>query len=152
VPTLAVSNVATPALQLTASLPTTPVSVQLVTVALVVPSYIFAAAATVAVTVAAVIVAVVVAVVDASVYFPASGPPSVSPFTVTVFPAPGVADVNVAVPVQVTTSPAINPVNAQLESVALVVPSYALFAAVTVAAVVADLIVAVVVAVRDDKV
>jgi len=45
----------------------TPVSVQLVSVALVVPSYAFVATATVAVTVAALIVAVVVAVVLASV-------------------------------------------------------------------------------------
>jgi hypothetical protein len=62
-PTLGVSNVAAPGLQLTASLPTTPVSVQLVTVAEVVPSNVLFAAVTVAVTVAALIVAVVTAVV-----------------------------------------------------------------------------------------
>ena len=49
-PTLAVSNVAEPALQLTTSLPTTPVSVQLVTVALVEPSYALFAAAIAGVT------------------------------------------------------------------------------------------------------
>ena len=67
VPTLAVSNAAVPAVQVTTSLPTTPVSVQLVTVALVVPSYGLLAAVTVALTVTAVIAAVVVAVVEASV-------------------------------------------------------------------------------------
>ena len=66
-PTLGVANVAVPPVQLTTSPPTTPVSVQLVSVALVVPSYALFAAVTVGVSVAAVIAAVVVAVVVASV-------------------------------------------------------------------------------------
>src|SRR5258705_121289 len=53
--------------QVTTSAPTTPLSVQLVTVAFVVPSYGLVAPASVGVPVAAVIAAVVVAVVDASV-------------------------------------------------------------------------------------
>jgi hypothetical protein len=75
-------------------------------------------------------------------------PPSVSPLTVTVFPAPTLAVSNVAVPLQVTASAPTTPVNAQL-AVATVVPSYSLFDAVTVA--VSDLVViaAVVVAVAD---
>jgi hypothetical protein len=67
VPTLADAKVALPAAQLTVSPARTPVSVQLVIVALGVVSYALFAALTVAVTVAAVMFAVVVAVVDASV-------------------------------------------------------------------------------------
>ena len=62
---------------------------------------------------------------------PAAAPVSVSPLAVTVLPAPTVAVANAAVPVQPTTSPATKPVNVQLASVALVVPSYVLFDAVT---------------------
>jgi hypothetical protein len=63
----------------------------------------------------------------------ALAPDSVSPLAVTVFPAPTVADANVALPAHVTTSPPITPVSTQLVSVALGEPSYALFAAVTAA-------------------
>ena len=66
VPTLADANAAVP-VQVTTSPPTTPVSVQLASVALVVPSYGLFVTVTVGVAVAAVIAAVVVAVVDASV-------------------------------------------------------------------------------------
>src|SRR5438093_280641 len=97
----------------------TPVSVQLVSVALVVPSYGLVAAVT------------------------------VRPLTVTVFPVPTPAVSKAAVPVQPATSPLRRPVSVQLVSVALVVPSYALSAAVTVAVTVAAVIAAVVVAVGD---
>src|SRR5260221_7423292 len=106
---------------------------QLVSVALVVPSYAFVATATVGVTVAALIVAVVVAVVESEEHTPALQPPSDSPRPLTLLPEPTLADANAAVPVHVTTSPLITPVSVQLVSVALVVPSYALFAAATVA-------------------
>src|SRR4029079_7574056 len=66
VPTLAVSNVAVP-VQVTTSGLTTPASVQVDSVALVVRSYGLLATVTVGVSVTAVIEAVVVAVVDASV-------------------------------------------------------------------------------------
>src|SRR2546430_719313 len=97
-PTLADPKAAVP-VHVTTSAPTTPVSAQLVTVALVVPSYGLFATATVGVTVTAVIAAVVVAVVDASVYSLAAAPDSVSPLTVTVLPVPTLADANAAVPV-----------------------------------------------------
>jgi hypothetical protein len=66
VPTLADANVAPAAAQLTVSPPRTPVSVQVVIVALDVVSYGLFATVTVAVTVIAVMFAVVVAVVLAS--------------------------------------------------------------------------------------
>src|SRR5206468_678954 len=103
VPTLAEPNAAVP-VQVTTSPPTTPASVQLVTVALVVPSYGLFATMTVGVTVTAVIAAVVVAVAEASVYSLAAAPVSVRPLTVTVFPVPTLADAKAAVPVHVTTS------------------------------------------------
>src|SRR5204862_34349 len=56
-----------------------------------------------------------------------------SPLTVTVFPAPTLAVVNVALPVQVTSSAPTTPLSAQLASVALVVPSYDLSVATTTA-------------------
>ena len=65
-PTAADPNAALP-VQLTASAPITPVSTQLASAALVVPSYGLLDTATVGVSVTAVITAVVVAVVDARV-------------------------------------------------------------------------------------
>ena len=59
---------------------------------------------------------------------------------------------NAAVPVQVTTSPPTTPASVQLVSVALVVPSYALLATVTVGVRVSAVIAAVVVAVVLDSV
>src|SRR5438309_11657425 len=107
---------------------------------------------TVGVTVSAVIAAVVVAVVDASVYSLPAAPDSVSPLTVTVLPVPTLADAKPAVPVHVTTSPVITPVSVQVVSVALVVPSYGLFATMTVGVTVSAVIAAVVVAVVDASV
>src|SRR5438874_11065675 len=98
-------------LHVTTSLPTMPASVQLVTVALVVPSYGLLATATVGVTVTAVIAAVVVAVVDASVYSLAAAPDRVSPPTLVRSSVPTLADPNAAVPVQLTTSPVMTPVS-----------------------------------------
>src|SRR5207244_12590807 len=72
----------------TTSPPMTPVSVQLVTVAVVVPSYGLFATMTVGVSVTTVIAAVVVAVVEASVYPLAAGPDSIRPLTVTFLPVP----------------------------------------------------------------
>ena len=54
-------------------------------------------------------------------------------------------------PVHATTSPPSAPVTVQLVSVALVVPSYTLFAAVTAGVTVSAVIAAVVVAVVDDS-
>jgi hypothetical protein len=53
---------------------------------------------------------------------------------VTAFPVPTLAVANAAVPVQLTTSPPITPLSVHPASVALAVPSYPLFAAVTVGA------------------
>jgi hypothetical protein len=66
---------------------------------------------------------------------------------VTVFPAPTLAVLNAAVPVQLATSPPRRPASVQLVTVALVVPLYGLFATATVGVTVAAVIVAVVVAV-----
>jgi hypothetical protein len=78
----------------------------------------------------------------------ADAPDSVSPVAVTVLLVPTLADANVALPaVHVTVSPPITPVRVQLVIVALVVVSYALFAAVTVAVTLTAVIFAVVVAV-----
>src|SRR5258706_14065996 len=104
----------------------TPVSVQLVSVALVVPSYGLLAAATVGVTVTAVIAAVVVAVVLESGKSPAAAPVRIRPLTVTVLPLPTLADPNAAVPLQLTTSAPITPVSVQLESVTAAGPAYGL--------------------------
>jgi hypothetical protein len=65
-PTSGVANTAVGAAQSTSSLPTTPLSVHSVTVALTVPSYALFAAVTAGVRLAFVIAAVVVAVVVAS--------------------------------------------------------------------------------------
>jgi hypothetical protein len=70
---------------------------------------------------------------------------------VTVFPAPTVADANAAVPVHATISPLTTPETVQLVSVAAVLPSYGLVAAVTVAVTDAAVILAVVVAVVADS-
>ncbi len=64
VPTAAEAKVAAPPLQLTTSAPMTPLSVQPLSVAAMVLSYVLFAAVTLGVTVAAVMLAVVVAVVD----------------------------------------------------------------------------------------
>src|SRR5258705_489698 len=106
-PALADANVAVP-VQPTTSPPIAPLTAQAVSVALVVPSYTLFAAVTAAVTVAAVMVAL----------------------AVPVFPPPTLADANVAVPVQPTTSPLMAPLRVQPASVALVVPSYTLLEAV----------------------
>jgi hypothetical protein len=69
--------------------------------------------------------------------------------TVTVFPVPTVGVSNVAAPAHVTVSPLTAPVSAQSDRVALVVPSYALFDAVTAAVSVLAVIAAVVVEVGE---
>src|SRR3989442_921378 len=117
------SNAAVP-VQVTTSAPMTPVTVQLVSVALVVPLYGLLAT-------------------------PTDG---VSPPTVPVLPVPPRAMSNAAVPVQVTTSAPTMPASVQLVTVALVVPSYGLVAPTTVGAPVAAVIAAVVVAVVDANV
>jgi hypothetical protein len=66
-------------------------------------------------------------------------------------PTPTVTVAKVAVPLQLTTSPPITPLNMQAVSVALVLPSYALFATVTAAVNVAAVMLAVVVAVVVDS-
>jgi hypothetical protein len=66
-------------------------------------------------------------------------------------PVPTVAVSKLAVPLQVTTSVPRTPVSVHVESVALVVPSYALFATVTVGVTVTAVIDAVVVAVVLDS-
>ena len=63
---------------------------------------------------------------------PAAAPVRVSPEAVTVFPVATAAVAKVALPVQATTSPPTAPDTVHDVSVALVVPSYALLAAVTV--------------------
>ncbi len=70
------------------------------------------------------------------------------PLTVTVLPVPTLAVSNVAVPLHVTTSVPITPVSAQV-AVAAGVPSYTLFAALTVAVSVAAVMAAAVVAVDE---
>jgi hypothetical protein len=83
----------------------------------------------------------------------AAAPDSVSPVAVTVLPVPTLADAKVALPVvQLTMSPLRTPASVQLVIVALVVPSYALLAALTVVVTVAAVMVAVVVAVGLDSV
>jgi len=67
-------------------------------------------------------------------------------------PTPTLADANAAVPVQFTTSPPTMPVSVQFVSVALVVPSYGLFATRTVDVTITAVIDAVVVAVVLDSV
>ncbi|MNC98394.1 hypothetical protein D3C83_163340 [compost metagenome] len=70
------------------------------------------------------------------------------PLAVTVLPVSTFASANVAAPVHATTSPPSAPVTVQLVSVAAVVPSYGLSAAVitgvTVSAVIAAVVAAVV--------
>src|SRR5688500_18146027 len=165
-PTLASANVAVP-VHATTSPPSAPVTVQLVRVAAVVPSYGLSAAVMDGVTVSAVIEAVVAAVVEARTRvvagdrvgvgpvavaaWPAAGPGSVTPVAVTALPAPTVASANVAVPVHATTSPPSVPVTVQLVRVALGLWSYGLSAAVMTGVTVNAVIVAVVAAVVGDS-
>src|SRR5688500_16686566 len=129
VPTLAELNVAVP-VQPTTSPLRTPLTVQLVSVAAVVPSYGLSDAVTVGVTDSAVIAAVVVAVVEAGTWLQDAPPVSERSLAVTVLPVPIFASANVAVPVHATTSPLRTPSTVQLVNVAAVVPSYGLSAAV----------------------
>ncbi len=69
----------------------------------------------------------------------------------TVLPVPTVALSKAATPVQATRSPLTAPVTVQVVSVAAVVPSYVLFAAVITGVTTAAVISAAVVAVVDDS-
>src|SRR5690242_20003273 len=108
VPTLALAKVAEPAEQVTLaeSAARTPVRVQALIVAVLLPSYVLLAAVTLAVTDTGVILAVVVAVVDASVYLDAADPLSEIPVAVTVMPLPTLALANDAEAAEQLTLPA----------------------------------------------
>jgi hypothetical protein len=83
----------------------------------------------------------------------ADAPASVSPVAVTVLPTATFASANVAAPaLHVTVSPAMTPPNVQPVMLAVVVLSYGLFAAVTVAVTLAAVIDAVAAAVVLDSV
>src|SRR5258705_9850851 len=114
VPTAAEANVAVPPVQVTTSAPITPVSVQPLNVAPVVPLYVLLPAVTLAVTVAPVMSAVVVAFVDDSTELPARAPESVRPVAVTVLAAPTADAANVEPPPHVTTAAPITPLSLQL--------------------------------------